>query len=233
MPAHHAPTILHEDNHLLVICKPAGMPSQGDASGDESVVAWAERDLARRHNKPGKAFVALLHRLDRPVGGVMALGKTSKGAARLSKQFQERSIEKHYLAVVQGAPPQPQGRLLHHVRKLEHKNIVRAHDKPVPDSKPAELSYKLLAQHTGRSLLQVELHTGRRHQIRVQLAAMGCVILGDVKYGKADFLPDKDIALWAYSLSLTHPTTKERLHVTAPPPGRAPWSDFALATLLP
>lgn len=218
--------ILFEDNHLLVVNKPFGMPSQGDATGDESVVDWAKQDIKVRYQKPGNVYVALIHRLDRPAGGVLVLGKTSKAAARLSKQFQQKEVKKIYWAITEKAPEPPTGSLHHHLRKLPDKNIMRAYQKPVHHSQPADLDYRLLKTQGKRALVSVRLHTGRRHQIRVQLASIGCTIQGDVKYGKTNFTYNKSIALLARELTLTHPTQQTPMTFIAPLPKDEIWEAF-------
>lgn len=222
-----APTLLYEDNHLLAVVKPAGMLAQGDATGDPSVVSWAEGYLRTTYHKPGAAYVALLHRLDRPVGGILLLGKTSKAAARLSAQFQQRQVQKSYLAVTEQAPTPPQGELHHYLAKLPGKNIVRAYDTPAYGAQAAELHYRTAAvAGTGRALVAVQPITGRQHQIRVQLARVGAVIVGDGKYGKSAFLPGGAIALFAHRLVVEHPTQKTPLELVAWPTPEGPWASF-------
>lgn len=218
--------ILYEDNHLIAVNKPFCMPSQGDQSGDESVFDWVKEYIRITYNKPGNVYVGLLHRLDRPTGGVLLLAKTSKAAARVSKAFQERKVQKTYYAITEKIPAQTSGELKHFLKKLPQKNIMRAYNKPVHGTKPANLSYRVLRTQGQRALLEVMPTTGRRHQIRVQLASMGCTIQGDVKYGKTSFNFDKSIALLAQSLELAHPTKKEPLRIEAPMPDNEIWSPF-------
>lgn len=218
--------IIYEDNHLIAVNKPFGMLSQGDISGDESVVDWVKEYIRHKYQKPGNVYVALLHRLDRPAGGVLLLGKTSKAAARLSKQFQQRQTKKIYYVITESIPSVPERELKHHLKKLPGKNIMRAYQKPVGGTKAAHLTYKILRTQGKRALLEVRLHTGRRHQIRVQLAAIGCVIRGDVKYGKTSFNSDKSIALYAKSLTVTHPVKKEPLTLEVEMPDNEIWRDF-------
>jgi 23S rRNA pseudouridine1911/1915/1917 synthase len=226
MPAPKPPVILYEDNHLLAVNKPFGMLSQGDTTGDVSVFEWAKEYVRKQYNKPGNVYLALLHRIDRPVGGVLLLAKTSKAAARLTDQFKGRTVQKTYLAVTERVPDEPTGTLKHFLKKLPGKNIVRAYDKPAYGAQEAELSYTVLEADGNRALLEVKPHTGRQHQIRVQLARMGCTLVGDVKYGKTAFLPDQSIALFSHVLQLEHPTTGKLLTVTAYPPLQAPWDAF-------
>ncbi len=218
--------ILYEDNHLIAVNKPFGMLSQGDDTGDQSVVDWVKEYIRTTYNKPGNVYLGLLHRLDRPASGVLLLAKTSKAATRVSKMFQKKEPEKTYLIVTEGIPSPRSATLTHHVRKLAGKNIMKAYPKPVPDSKEASLEYQVLSTKGKRALVEVKLHTGRRHQIRVQMGAIGCPVAGDVKYGKTDFLPNKCIALQAHSLSIIHPVRKERMTVRAPYPKGVPWGEF-------
>lgn len=222
----HTPTILFEDNHLLALNKPFGMLSQGDTSGDTSVFDWAKEYIRKQYAKPGNVYVALLHRIDRPVGGVLLLAKTSKAAARLTEQFKTRAVHKTYLAVCERIPDEPTGTLHHFLKKLPDKNIVRAYDKPAYGAQEAELSYTLLEAAGHRALLQVRPLTGRQHQIRVQLARIGCTLVGDIKYGKTTFLPDQSIGLFSHSLQLAHPTTQKLLRIVAMPPVQPPWNAF-------
>jgi len=220
------PLILMEDNHLIVIRKPAGMPSQGDETGDLSALDWVKNHLKIKYQKPGEVFTALVHRLDRPVGGVMIFGKTSKAAKRLTEQFQTKTIQKTYHAVTEKIPAEPSGTLTHYLKKLPGKNIVRAYQKPVHDTKVAVLDYKTLQDDGRRAFLEIHPQTGRQHQIRVQLSAIGCTIVGDVKYGKSDFLPDGSIALWAFRLELEHPISKKKLTFETLPEQQFPWEGW-------
>jgi 23S rRNA pseudouridine1911/1915/1917 synthase len=218
--------ILYEDNHLIVVNKPFGMGSQGDETRDESVVDWVKSYLKRTYDKPGNVYLGLIHRLDRPAGGIMVLAKTSKAASRLSKQFQSKSVEKIYVALTERVPAQSQGSLTHHLAKLPGRNIVRAHPKPVADSKQARLHYQVLHTHAGRALVEVQLETGRRHQIRVQLATLGCTIKGDVKYGQTSFNSDQSICLMARRLTFDHPTLDKSMTIELPLPEGPIWRPF-------
>ena len=218
--------VIYEDNHLLGVIKPFCMPSQGDNTQDESVVDRVSQYLKEKYAKPGNVYVGLLHRLDRPVGGVMLLAKTSKAAARMSKQFQNREIQKVYWAITESTPKVESRLLTHHLRKIGGKNIMRAFSKPVAHSKEAQLEYRVIKSLTPRALIEIKPLTGRRHQIRVQLAANGNVIVGDVKYGKTSFNPDKSICLFAKSLQFQHPVKKEPIHLEVEPPQTPLWQDF-------
>ena len=222
------PEILFEDNHLIVVNKPFGMPSQGDDSGDLNVFDWVKEYIRETYNKPGNVYAALLHRLDRPTGGVLALAKTSKAAARVSKDFQARKVQKTYYAITERIPEQPSGTLEHYMRRLDGKNIMRAYDKQVHSSKIARLHYRVLKEKGGRALIEVKPETGRKHQIRVQLSTLRCTIVGDVKYGKTNFMPDKSICLLAGKLAFQHPVKKEPMEFVAPWPETAPWTEFQL-----
>jgi 23S rRNA pseudouridine1911/1915/1917 synthase len=209
--------VLYEDNHLLVVYKPAGLLSQGDETGDVSVVDLARAYLKRKYSRPGNVYVATVHRLDRPVSGVMALARTSKAASRLTLQFRERTVRKIYRAAVEGRPAGPEGVLRHSLVKDRDRRVVSvAGHEEGPAGREAELAYRLVENRGPLSLLEVEPHTGRSHQIRVQLAEAGHPIAGDVKYGSTLRLPGRAIALQAYSLQVGHPTRAERLSFTVP-----------------
>jgi 23S rRNA pseudouridine1911/1915/1917 synthase len=218
------PTILFEDNHLLVLMKPAGMPSQQDQTGDFNVYDWAYKYIKTTYNRPGNVFIGLLHRLDRPVGGVMVIAKTSKAAERLSHQFKTRTIAKTYWAIVEGFPPADSDQLTHYLRKRRNVNVVDAYLRPETDAQLAILDYKVLARFQRRSWLALHPITGRQHQIRAQLAQIGCPIVGDVKYGARSALPDRSIALFAHRIEFEHPTLKTPHSWEAWPPDATPWN---------
>jgi 23S rRNA pseudouridine1911/1915/1917 synthase len=213
--------ILFEDNHLIAVNKPYGMPTQGDSSQDRDLLNWVKDDIKVRHNKPGNVFVGLLHRLDRPVGGVVLFAKTSKAASRLSDQIRRHTVEKVYWAVVEGVPQQPKGSVVQWLVKDEAKNIVTAFDNEVPGSLKAELTYTVLQTKNQLSLVEVYPKTGRPHQIRVAMKSLGTPIAGDVKYGASLKLLADDggpaIALFARSFGFEHPITKTRQTVVAEP----------------
>lgn len=223
-----SPEILYEDNHLIVVNKPFGMPSQGDITGDLNVFDWTKQYIKEKYNKPGEVYAALLHRLDRPTGGIISLARTSKAAVRVSKAFQQRKVQKTYYAIVEQAPHAQSGTLIHFLKQLPDKNIMRAYNKEVNGSKRAELSYRVLQKKDGRTLIEVKPLTGRKHQIRVQLASMGCTIVGDVKYGETSFNPDKSICLLAGKLAFEHPVKKSPMEFVAPWPETEPWASFRL-----
>jgi 23S rRNA pseudouridine1911/1915/1917 synthase len=219
-------TVLWEDNHLLAVQKPAGMPSQRDQTGDPCMVDLATEYIRQKYKKPGNVYCALLHRLDRPVAGVLLLAKTGKAAARLSEQFQKGTVQKTYLALTNGTPPEAQGELFHYLRKLPTKNVVRWHNRPTDGAQEARLGYRVLGTQDGTTLLHIEPLTGRQHQIRVQCAAMGCPLLGDVKYGAKEPLGDRSIGLLAWQIQVQHPTTQETLTVHAQPPAQTWWQQM-------
>lgn len=219
MPIH----VLYEDNHLLVVVKPPGIPSQEDETGDPDMLTLLKADLKERHNKPGNVFLGLVHRLDRPVGGAMLFAKTSKAASRLSESIRSRSFGKTYLCVVQGVPERREARLTHFIRKDHKRNQVTVFDKPAEDAKEAILTYTVVDNTDRFSLVAVLLHTGRPHQIRAQMAHIGTPLVGDLKYGAAKRSDVIDIGLWSTSVSVTHPVTKEPLVFTSVPGEAAPW----------
>jgi len=222
-----APSILFEDNHLLIVSKPAGMLVQGDITGDRCLKDWAEEDVAKRFNKPGKAFVGLPHRLDRPTSGIVVLAKTSKALARMNALFSGRDIQKTYWAIVEGCPAEPEARLEHFLHRdgKTKKSFVSKH----PNAQKAVLRYRILKSGNNYSLLQVDLETGRHHQIRVQLQAIGHPIKGDLKYGSKRSNSGGGICLHARELSFVHPVSQEQLHIVAPTPSDALWSALAVA----
>ncbi len=215
--------ILYEDNHVLVAVKPPNMPTQEDDSGDLDLLSWLKEDLKRRYHKPGNVFLGLVHRLDRPVGGVMVFARTSKAASRLSDQVRTRTMKKTYRAVVRGNPGTG-GRLRHFLAKEAGTNTVRVVKADQPGGKEAILDYRLLGHSDGLSLVEIELLTGRPHQIRVQSASIGCPLFGDQRYGADVNRPGEQIALWAVRLAFEHPTLKEVMAFCSVPPADHPWT---------
>lgn len=207
--------VVYLDNHLLVINKPAGLLVQADRTGDADVLTLAKDYLKERFDKPGDVFVGLVHRLDRPVSGLVALARTSKAAARLSDQFRRRTPEKDYLAMVEGSC-RGAGIAEDYLKKTDRG--VKVVERQEEGARRAVLQWRTLGEEDGFTLVAVKLKTGRKHQIRVQLAAIGHPIVGDVRYGAERRLDDRNIALHAYRLALTHPTRKEWLSWTASPP---------------
>ena len=225
MKREFASRVLYEDNHLLIINKKAGWLSQGDKTGDSSIVEFAKSYLKKKYNKPGEVFVGLVHRLDRPVSGIVLLARTSKALSRLSIALREKKIRKTYIAAVHGRPDPNEGRCGHWLLKNSKKNTVRAYDHEVKGSKKAELEYKLLKYFPGKSLVEVRLITGRPHQIRVQLASLRCPIIGDLKYGSRHPNEDASISLHATKLEFEHPVKKEPMTITCQPQGDT-WKAF-------
>jgi 23S rRNA pseudouridine1911/1915/1917 synthase len=218
-------TILYEDNHLLGLSKPGGVLLQGDRSGDVTLLSLAKTYIKRKYSKPGNVFLGLVHRLDRPVSGVVLLARTSKAASRLSRQFREGMVAKIYLAVVTGQPPALKGELVAHLAgRADRRGRTLAGWEPFPGSRPARLRYLLRERSAETALLEIQLQTGRRHQIRTQLALLGCPVLGDLKYGAAAPLPDRCIALHAWKLVVKHPISGEIVQLQAPLPPAWPWA---------
>lgn len=215
--------ILFEDNHLIVVNKRAGQLVQGDKTGDAPLSESIKKYLKEKYNKPGEVFLGVVHRLDRPTSGVVVFAKTSKALTRLNKQFAEKTTQKIYWALVAQIPEKTSGKLVHYLKRFQANNTSKAYLKEVPRSKKAILHYRLLKSLDRYHLLEIELETGRHHQIRVQLSALGCPIKGDLKYGAPRSNTDGSISLHARLLSLEHPVSKERLTFTAPPPPFAPW----------
>lgn len=215
--------ILYEDNHLLLVEKPVNIPVQGDQSGDKDLLTYLKEDIKHRYQKPGNVYLGLVHRLDRPVGGAMVFAKTSKAASRLSDQVRRNAMGRTYYAVVHGKPKQVSGQLVDYLHKDRQKNIVSIVPKTHKEGKKAVLNYNVISSKDGLSLVQVQLKTGRPHQIRVQMAGMGTPIWGDQKYGQKWSKVGQQIALWAQSLSLEHPTKKDEVTVESTPPEVFPW----------
>lgn len=221
--------ILHEDNHILVAVKPQNLPTQADASGDADFLSLLKDYLKQKYDKPGNVFLGLVHRLDRPTGGVMVFAKTSKAAERLCQAIREGDFEKEYLAVTVGCPKEPKAQLTHYLKKNPLTNVVSVVPSATEGAKRADLLYEVLETKGRVSLLKVRLLSGRSHQIRVQMAHIGCPVFGDVKY-KGDIARGYPLALWAEKLAFTHPVTKDRMvFVAYPPEEKEPWKRFELS----
>jgi len=218
--------ILFEDNHLLVIEKPVNIPVQADSSSDPDLLGMLKADLKERYNKPGNVYLGLVHRLDRPAGGLMVFAKTSKAAGRLDKQIRERRLEKEYFAVVRGIPPAGKNRLIHYLFKNTAANTVKVVTADTAGAKEAVLDYETVMAGQKLALVRINLLTGRPHQIRVQFAAIGHPLYGDQKYGAELNKPGEQLALWSAKLGFGHPVSKETVWFTSRPPEEYPWSLF-------
>lgn len=218
--------ILYEDNHLIAINKRAGDIVQVDETGDESLDEKVKKYIAKKYNKPNGAFLGVVHRLDRPVSGVILFAKTSKALDRVNQLFKSREMSKTYYAVVRKRPEPAEGNLVHWLIKNPQKNVTKAHDHEVSGSLRSELNYKLVAELEGYYLIEVNPITGRPHQIRVQLATLGCPIVGDNKYGYPRGSLKKSICLHARRLRFIHPIKKEPVEIIAPLPKDGFWDKF-------
>lgn len=223
--------ILFEDNHVLGVSKPVNIPSQEDATGDPDMLTILKQDIKDRYNKPGNVYLGLVHRLDRPVGGAMVFAKTSKAASRLSESVRNRSFRKQYVAVVHGIPAKTSDRLVNMLYKDVRTNTVHVTSKGTDGAKEAILDYNVLYSAEDYSLVLIELHTGRPHQIRVQLSHAGHPLFGDQKYGSKVNKAGQQIALWSILVGFPHPVTKEDIIIRSMPPSLYPWSLFPMDKL--
>lgn len=219
--------VVYEDNHLLIVNKRPGEIVQGDKTGDTPMIDSLKIYLKEKYNKPGNVFLGLVHRLDRPVGGLVIFAKTSKALSRMTQMFAQGEVQKTYRAIVCRAPEVPSQRLKHYLVRNERLNKSFAYDKLQVGSKSAELSYRHLSSGDRYHLLEVELHTGRHHQIRCQLAKIGCVIKGDLKYGAPRSNPDASISLLSYRLRFTHPVSGIFIDLQAPIPKDTLWIELS------
>ncbi len=208
--------IVHEDNHILVAVKPQGLPVCEDGTGDVDMLSLLKEYRKNNENKPGEAYLGLVHRLDRPAGGVIVFAKTSKAAARLSQAVKNHEIEKRYFAVLDGVPRDATGELVNYLRKDERENKVRVVPLATEGAKKAVLRYKTLAEKDGKTLVDIDLETGRAHQIRVQFATIFCPLVGDHKYGNG--VGKSELCLWAYQLRFIHPVTNQTMMFRVYPP---------------
>lgn len=226
-------TILHEDSSVLVVVKPQNIPSQADSSGDLDLLTLLKEYIKDKYNKPGNVYLGLVHRLDRPTGGVMVFAKNSKAAERLSKQIVDGDMTKQYLAAVLNCPKERKGVLVNYLKKNALTNTVYVATVGDHNAKRAELSYEVLESYSDVvSLVKIQLGTGRSHQIRVQFSSIGCPVFGDVRYGGDSLAKGHNLALWAYRLEFNHPVTKERMVFVAYPPEKEPWTRFNTAKYL-
>ena len=218
--------VLYEDNHLIAVKKEPGSIVQSDKTGDETLAEQVKAYIKRKYKKPGDVFLGIVHRLDRPVGGVIVFARTSKALTRMNELFREKKISKTYWAIVEEKPPREDGQLVNWLKKNQEKNRSRAYDIEVKESKKAELSYRLMGRSKHYYYIEVHPKTGRHHQIRVQLAHLGCKIKGDVKYGAKRTNKDGSIHLFARSLSFIHPVKKEKLIIRSNPPMDPLWNEM-------
>ena len=215
--------ILHEDNHIIVVNKRVGDIVQGDKTGDKPLSEVVKEYIKNKYNKPGEVFLGVVHRLDRPTSGIVIFARTSKALTRLNEMFSARETQKTYWAVVKNKPEKSEDTLLHFLKRNEKNNTSKAHLKEVPESKVAQLDYKIIKELNSYFVLEIDLHTGRHHQIRAQLAAIGCPIKGDLKYGFDRSNPDGGIHLHARKLVFVHPVSKEKIEIVAPTPKNVVW----------
>jgi len=219
--------VIYEDNQIIVAIKPQNIPTQGDESGDEDFLSQLKGYVKEKYNKPGEAYLGLVHRLDRPTGGVMVFARTSKSAERLSEQIRSGEMEKSYFAVLDGTPRLKQARLVNYLKKDEKNNIVRVVPQYESGAKEAILDYRVLETKDNKTLVKVDLQTGRSHQIRVQMSNISCPVVGDQKYGKD--AKKCNLALWSTILKFTHPVTKKIMTFkVSPPADKTPWKAFSI-----
>jgi 23S rRNA pseudouridine1911/1915/1917 synthase len=215
--------ILHEDNHIIVVNKRVGDIVQGDKTGDKPLSEVVKEYIKDKYNKPGEVFLGVVHRLDRPTTGIVVFAKTSKALTRLNELFSKRETQKTYWAIVKNYPPKESDALIHYLKRNPKNNTSKAHTKEVSESKKASLDYTVFKKLDNYYALEIKLHTGRHHQIRAQLQAIGCPIKGDLKYGFDRSNPDGGIHLHARKLTFIHPVTKEELNLVAPTPNEVVW----------
>ena len=219
-------TVLYEDNHLIAVKKLSGEIIQSDQTGDTTLAEKVKAYIKKKYKKPGEVFLGIIHRLDRPVGGVIIFARTAKALTRMNELFREKKIKKEYWAIVEEKPPLEEEQLINWLKKNQDKNRSRAYEKEVKGSKKAILSYQLVGRSKNYFYLKINPLTGRHHQIRVQLSFIGCRIKGDVKYGAKRTNKDGGIHLFAKSLSFVHPIKKEPLTISANPPIDPLWNEF-------
>ncbi len=219
-------TVVYEDNHIIVVNKTSSEIVQGDKTGDTPLSETVKSYLKEKYNKPGNVFIGVTHRLDRPVSGLVVFAKTGKALARLNEMFRNGDVKKTYWAIVKECPKETEGELVHYLVRNEKQNKSYAYDKEVKNSKKAILHYKFIGHSQNYYLLEVDLKTGRHHQIRCQLAKMGCPIKGDLKYGAQRSNPDGSICLHARMVKFMHPVSKELIELTAPVPAGNLWNGF-------
>ena len=220
--------VVYEDNHIVVVNKTSSEIVQGDKTGDTPLSEMVKQYLKEKYNKPGNVFIGVTHRLDRPVSGLVVFAKTSKALPRLNEMYRYCEVKKTFWAIVKECPKETEGELVHYLVRNEKQNKSYAYDKEVKNSKKAVLHYKLIGHSQNYYLLEVDLKTGRHHQIRCQLAKMGCPIKGDLKYGSPRSNPDGSICLHARTVQFVHPVSKEMIRLTAPVPEGNLWNGFEI-----
>lgn len=220
--------VVYEDNHIIVVNKTSSEIVQGDKTGDTPLSDIVKQYLKEKYNKPGNVFIGVTHRLDRPVSGLVVFAKTSKALSRLNEMFKNSAVRKTYWAIVKNHPEKDEGELVHFLVRNEKQNKSYAYDREVPHSKKAILHYRVIGQSENYYLLEIDLKTGRHHQIRCQLAKMGCPIKGDLKYGFPRSNPDGSICLHARKVCFVHPVSKENIELEAPVPEGNLWNGFRM-----
>ena len=220
--------VIYEDNHIIIVSKTTGEIVQGDKTGDRPLSEMVKQYIKETCAKPGDVFLGVVHRLDRPVFGLVLFARTSKALSRLNAMFANGEVKKKYWAIVKDAPAEPEGTLTHWLVRNEKQNKSYAYDHEVPRSKKAVLDYRVIGRSDNYTLLEVNLHTGRHHQIRCQLAKIGCPIKGDLKYGAKRSNPDGSISLLSRSMEFIHPVSKKEICVEAPLPDDRLWQSFGV-----
>lgn len=218
--------VVYEDNHVIIVDKDCSEIVQGDKTGDKPLAETVKEYIKEQYAKPGNVFLGVVHRLDRPVSGLVIFARTSKALSRLSEMFRNGDVHKTYWAIVKNAPAEPEGELVNWLTRNERQNKSYAYDREVPNSKKAVLDYKVIGHSDRYTLLEINLKTGRHHQIRCQLAKLGCPIKGDLKYGFPRSNPDGGISLLARRVSFIHPVSKKEIEVEAPLPADKLWHSF-------
>ena len=218
--------VVYEDNHLIIVNKSSSEIVQGDKTGDKPLAEMVKEYIKQKYHKPGNVFLGVVHRLDRPVSGLVVFARTSKALARLNEMFRTKEVHKTYWAIVGNCPPTEEGELVHWLVRNEKQNKSYAYDKEKPEAKKAVLDYKLIGRSERYFLLEVDLKTGRHHQLRCELAKMGCPIKGDLEYGSPRSNPDGSICLHARRVRFVHPVSKQEIDVTAPVPEGNLWHSF-------
>ena len=221
--------VIYEDNHIIVVNKAAGEIVQGDKTGDKPLVEIVREYIKEKYHKPGNVFCGVAHRLDRPVAGLVVFAKTSKALTRLNDMFRNGSVKKTYWAITRNMPPQPEGRIVSYITSTERNNKSYSSPEPRPGAKEAALSYRHVASSERYHLLEINLETGRKHQIRVQLASIGCPVRGDLKYGDKRSNPDGSSSLMARHIEFIHPVSGNHISLSAPLPPDPLWQAFATA----